>query len=313
MCSDGAVERRSLAAVLLRRLVDRNSDLWRSVSAATRSGSAAGLLHALTHEPDNSVRRKVAHAVAEAAASALVEGGSGWPELVPAVFALARSSDAGAREVALFALQQVVEYTAGEALPAAGGGVGGALGGFLDAALRDAAPGVRCAALGAVSAVITNCDDDAAREQFKALVPGMVAALGASFAVPGDEERAQEALKVLIEVVSLQPHFFRAHLDVACTAMLQIINHGSLEEACVRGRGGEGGGGGESGAAPFTPSPRPQHAQAGPRVPALPGRECGRDAAQDPQARGRGAAPRAVVPVHRRGQRRGVGARGRRA
>ena len=70
--SDPSPARRSTAAVVLRRTVQRDGRVWELLDAATQGGLKATLLRAFLAEAAPDVQRKVAHAIAELACVAAV-------------------------------------------------------------------------------------------------------------------------------------------------------------------------------------------------------------------------------------------------
>ena len=109
---------RAMAAVLMRRVVGRDTlgrpnHTWQSLAPAAREQLKAGMLQAFLNEPVPDVRKKVCHAVAElATVAAVAEGGSDWPALLPAVFAMSGdAADAARREASLFMFTTLTEFT----------------------------------------------------------------------------------------------------------------------------------------------------------------------------------------------------------
>ena len=214
-----------MSAVLLRKFLVRAEGTWPKLAPATHAGVKAGLLHALAGETAASVRNKLGHALAEVAAQAAGEGAAGWPELLPGIFALAAAPVPAQREAALLAFTAVVQYTGSEVVQAHAA----TLLGILTSLLSDSASAVAVAALKATCAVIETLESDAARDVYKSLVPLLFRALERSF--ESSEEAAQDAIQSLIAVLGEQHHFFRNHLETACSSMLAIIAHGNLDDA----------------------------------------------------------------------------------
>jgi hypothetical protein len=224
-CNDPSEALRSMSAVLVRKFLTRAEGTWPKLTAATHAGVKAGLLHALAGESSASVRSKIGHALAEVAAQAAGEGAIGWPELLPGIFALAAAPVPAQREAALLAFTAVVQYTGSQVIESHAA----TLLSILTTLLSDSAPTVAVAALKATCAVIETLESDDARDVYKSLVPLLFSALERSF--QASEESAQEAIEALIQVLSEQNHFFRNHLDKACTSMIAIIAHGNLDDA----------------------------------------------------------------------------------
>jgi hypothetical protein len=236
--SDPSPARRSTAAVVLRRTVQRDGRVWELLDAATQGGLKATLLRAFLAEAAPDVQRKVAHAIAELACVAAVApdgappGAEPWPELMQAVLTMSQDgASAQRREAALFMLSALLDFSSTRI-------VGGAahrapLLALLARLLGDTAPAVSGAALRACCTLIKELDDDNALAAFVPAVPAMMRVLEAALAAgvaTSDEEAAQSALKSLIDVVQSHPEVLRPHIEAVCHAMLVVMSHAGFEE-----------------------------------------------------------------------------------
>ena len=140
---------------------------WRLFSAEAQSRVKDGLLQALAREPEQHIRRKLSHAIAETSLSAAGSGGADWPALLPAIFGLAGAPDASLRETGLHAFVQLCDY-AGETvlLPHVA-----QLHPVLAGLLNDGEGKVRVVALEAVISLLKRIKEEAARSPFQALLP----------------------------------------------------------------------------------------------------------------------------------------------
>jgi hypothetical protein len=212
-----------MSAVLLRKAVET---VWVGVPEATRTGLKAGLLHALAHEQDKSVRNKIGHVVAQAAKVGAGAGSQEWPELLPTIFSLAANPVPDIRTSALKTFTSIAASAgAGAVAPHAG-----TLAGVLPGLLADSDASVAVAALQSFCAVVENLDGPAKAHlaAYTALVPDLVKVLERSFSA--GEEYARDVLEALIEVLAGSPHFFRSNLEAICKPMLAIIQAKTLDD-----------------------------------------------------------------------------------
>lgn len=169
---------RALAAVLMRRTVDRSGTVWRALAPPAQAALKAGMLQAFVAEPEEDVRKKVCHAVAELAACASKEAGAAdWPELLPAVFSMCADAAQPARRAAsLFMFTSLTEFTGDRIIAPHCAQLQQILAGLIVDPVLPVAVG----ALKACCKMITSLEDEAQRNGFQASVPGECATAAAS-------------------------------------------------------------------------------------------------------------------------------------
>lgn len=167
-----------MAAVMLRKLLEKKpsaataagATTWAQLTPEAQATVRDGLLAAFEGEARDSVRRKISHAVAEAAVYAAGPGCANWQALLPRVFSQAQAPDAAKRRAALVLFESLASYAGEEVLvPHAA-----TLLTLLPPLLQDADNGVRIAAMAGTIALLRCIEDDAVRGRFTALVPTMM-------------------------------------------------------------------------------------------------------------------------------------------
>lgn len=227
------VPHRLLCAVLTRRLLERRAANWAKLPAETQAATKSGLLAAFSTETQRFLQEKIAHTVAEVAATAGGAACSAWPELLSTVFTLAQAPAPAQRCMALFVFSRLADYSgptllaphADKLLP------------VMTAMLADADNTVRVAAMQATIALIAALDADtpevkAARAASQALIPKLLDVM--QKALGTDEVVARDALASLIDLVRLDPHFLRPHIETACRTMVLVAEAEGLEEQTRR-------------------------------------------------------------------------------
>ena len=147
-----------------------------------------------------------------------------WPELLPAVYALAKSEAARQRAAGLYLFSSLIDYLDEDALephllP---------LHEVLSAALRDADPEVRTNAVAALRALLLVAENKVCLK-FTDLIPGVLGAVSFSLSA-FDEDDTRKIIEELIEVAQGEPAFFRAQLGAVVDAMVQIASSDALED-----------------------------------------------------------------------------------
>lgn len=227
------VPHRLLCAVLTRRLLERRAKNWDKLPAETQVATKAGLLAAFSSETQRFLQEKIAHTVAEVAATSGGPACSGWPELLGSVFTLAQAPAANQRCMALYVFSRLAEYDgpkllaphADKLLP------------VMTAMLGDADNSVRVAAMQATISLIAALDADepevkAARTASQALIPKLLDVM--QKALGTDEIVARDALASLIDLVRMDPHFLRPHIETACRTMVLVAEAEGLDEQTRR-------------------------------------------------------------------------------
>lgn len=235
---------RILCAVLLRRLLERRSGNWVKLPADKQAAVRQGLLAAFVNEPKRHLQERMAHTIAEVAATAGGDGCKDWPELLTAVFTMAQQSTpsasgnsaASVRAMSLFMFTRLAEYSgrkllaphAGKLLP------------VMQHLLKDDDNNVRVAAMRGTIALITALDADesedaavaAAKKASQALVPELLQVL--QRALLTDEYAAKDGLVSLIDLLRADPVFLRPYIAEACNCMLVITRADTFDDATRR-------------------------------------------------------------------------------
>ena len=189
LTADPSVSHRSLAAVLLRRVIQIPATAadgsvvgqWRRFTPEAQARVKDGLLQALSREPERHIRRKLSHAIAETSLNAAGRGGAEWPTLLPAIFALVGAPDAGMRESGLHVFVQLCDYAGDMVLIPHVAQLQPVLAGLLN----DAASNVRVVALEAIIALLKRVEDEALLASFQSLLPQLFKVL--ELALSADE------------------------------------------------------------------------------------------------------------------------------
>lgn len=233
LSSDANEGRRGLAAVLLRRSVERFVEgpagkikAWDTLTPDVKNVTKQGILAAFSNESVGHVQKKVTHVVAEVATQEAGEGCKNWPELLTTCMTQLQSTNDTIRESTLFLLSTLLEYTGETVL----GPHAGQLHSILQVLLGDASLRVAAAAVGTTSNIITSLDDEAARAPYVNLIPVMMGILEKSLSAQ-EESIAQDVLKSFIDIATFQARFLRPYLEPACSAMLSIVNFEGFEES----------------------------------------------------------------------------------
>ena len=203
-----------------------NDNLYDKCSAGVREFLKRELVSAYEQERDRVVQAKLAEVLADL--SGLLSAGQrgGWAELLPFVFRLTKSADAGHREGAMVLFSELgAELGATVFRP-----FFGVIEQILEAGMKDAGSfDVRLAALEAtvVFLAIMREEDASMVRKFGSLLPAMLECVTVALQ-NGREEEAQSAIKNFIDVAEMQPSFFLPHLAVVTQTMFAVMNHEGL-------------------------------------------------------------------------------------
>lgn len=254
LTADPSVSHRSLAAVLLRKVIrdtfagaDGNRiAYWRLFSAETKERVKDGVLQALAREPEQHIRRKLSHVIAETALCAAGKACAEWPALLHVIFGLAGSPDASLRQTGLHVFVQLCDY-AGDLIVVPHVAQ---LQPVLTGLLGDAESRVRVVALEAIIALLKRVEDEGVRASFQPLIPQLFKvlelALGADELQVGPEKevqpprrphsppilpppQAREALQALIDLIEDHPVFIRPFVVPVADVMLRIVTHADFD------------------------------------------------------------------------------------
>ncbi|KAM0952064.1 putative importin-beta domain, armadillo-like helical, TOG domain, importin beta family [Dioscorea sansibarensis] len=230
LLSSAPVELRSMAAILLRKLLTRDAEpssssyLWPRLSPQTQSSLKSALLSVIQREDSKSISKKVCDTISELA-SGLVDDNS-WPEFLPFLFsAVAASNSPCLAESSLLIFSQLTQYVGHTLIPHLA-----TLHSILLASLsHPTCADVRIAALNAAINLVQCLLSAQERDRFQDLLPAMIRTLTEALNT-GQEATAQEALELLIELAGTEPRFLRKQLPDVVGSMLQIAEAPQLEE-----------------------------------------------------------------------------------
>ncbi|XP_039139952.1 importin-5-like [Dioscorea cayenensis subsp. rotundata] len=230
LLSSAPVELRSMAAILLRKLLTRDADpssssyLWPRLSPQTQSSLKSALLSVIQREDSKSISKKVCDTISELA-SGLLDDDS-WPEFLPFLFSAVAASDSPRlAESSLLIFSQLTQYIGHTLVPHLA-----LLHSILLASLsHPTSADVRIAALNAAINLVQCLPSAQERDQFQDLLPAMIRTLTEALNT-GQEATAQEALELLIELAGTEPRFLRKQLPDVVGSMLQIAEAPQLEE-----------------------------------------------------------------------------------
>ncbi|OQR84814.1 importin-like protein [Achlya hypogyna] len=210
---------RAFAPVLLRRVLETEG--ISHLEIAYRETLKAQLLAALGAEPLAHIRRKLGHAIAE-----LARLEASWPELLPAVVALAQHPDTAMQITSLDVLGTLSEYM-GPTLRLHHDQFFNLFSTFIG---RPASPrlDLRVAAAKAMVAYIVVLESAQAMQPFTQLLLPLLQ-VAEELLQSSDELSAREVLSALLVLSEAHPAFLQLHLDAICGAMLQLARQRTFE------------------------------------------------------------------------------------
>lgn len=213
---------RATAAVLLRRSA---SELWDGCDdVAVKGNVKTRLLVGIRADGRKDLRKKLCDTIAVIGAPLLGQSPSQWPELLPTLFELGRSSIAYERESSLYIFSQLADYLDQSVFAPHLGTLHNAF----QASLADQDIGVQIAALRATCSLL-NLLDSSMCAQFGDLVPLMLRPVQQTIST-GDEDGARAAIELLIDVVESEPKFWKNDLPAVCSLMLGVAANANLSE-----------------------------------------------------------------------------------
>lgn len=222
--TNGPVENRSLAAVLLRKLfTSKFDDSWPHILPDSQVAIKTYLMNLIQQEQDHAVRRKVCDAIAELARNMLDEDGNmTWPEVLKFLLDCASSEDPRLRESALHIFSSVP------------GVFGVAQNEHLDTikrmlglCLQDKSIEVRFEAVRATTSfIIANEKQMNVLNHFRELLPGIISGVAESVNTKHDDC----LLKCLIELADNVPKFLRSHLEGILPFCLKVVSNAEAED-----------------------------------------------------------------------------------
>eukprot|EP00271_Cylindrocystis_brebissonii_P019237 TRINITY_DN5787_c0_g1_i1.p1 TRINITY_DN5787_c0_g1~~TRINITY_DN5787_c0_g1_i1.p1 ORF type:complete len:1153 (+),score=248.27 TRINITY_DN5787_c0_g1_i1:117-3461(+) len=208
-------------AVLLRKVFSKDK-IWGNMDGSTQAMVKVELLQCVQMEADKSIIRKLCDTVAVLATEILEKGT--WPELLPFMFQCVSGSDDRLKEASLLIFAHLAAEIAETLTP------------YLDTLLtlfqqclsQSTNSDVRITALRASTTFIQTLEGKEL-EKFHALLPSMLQTLTLALNNK-EEEAAQEALGMFIEVGGTNPRFLRRQLQDILLMMLQIAEAAELDE-----------------------------------------------------------------------------------
>ena len=227
---------RVFSAVLLRRLLIAGKE-FSKVTPAEQQDIKRNILACLTTPDMNAVPRPLRRSLVHCVCSVAVAGVEGppprsletaWPEVLPTLAGLCQpTSPVALRESGYELLRRLVEAVPTAMLPHRATLLQ-IMGTGLSADNGNVSDDVHLAALQATAEFLTLLRTDAEQQPFQAFVPMLLQTLS-KMLTSGDELASRNALESLCMVADAQPKFWRPHLAVVWTSMLQIGGHVDLE------------------------------------------------------------------------------------
>jgi len=215
-------ESKTMAAVLARSTL---SEVWEKLSTSTKEDLQSRLLDALKAESSAPFLRKVANVVG---AISFAANDGKWPQLLPTLYEMCKHEDSNKKELGFYMLSLVLGHAGSDLMK-----FDEELHPLFENALQDRSCGVQVSGLKAISSFLSSCSTNKQMKPAQALLSRMLAAIGS--AVQGDEYNARAGLDVLIEIVQVNPRFFKPQLKEISSAMLQHITmNRNLEPATRR-------------------------------------------------------------------------------
>ena len=217
-----AVEIRSLAPVLLRRIAQRtinDQSYYVVIGDDVRHYVHLQLLEALQKEQQASVRNKMSDAVAELAQHG-IENSIEWPQLVQCIDSLSRAPSQSHREAAFRIISGapglLVDPETSRQL--------------LSLGITDSVEPVRLAAIKAAVCFLLEADDLIV-DALASLVPLMFQMLPSALNSPDSQDGARDALGNLIELAEAHPKLFRPVLQQIVDLLLSSLQNDRIEDS----------------------------------------------------------------------------------
>ncbi len=219
VCTHSDVNVRQQAAIQAARLVDRH---WKVATPEQKTAVRQHLLEATLKEQNAKCRHSDAYLVAAVATLDFVDGE--WPELLPALFALASSNDAAQREVGSYII-----YSTLEADPAIYKDHAAKLLELFAQLIKDpVSTDVQINTVMSIGAMLVLIEDikamdegDAGVEAVRDLVPQMGLVLKNAIDV-GDDEKVTQVFDVLQQFLVFSPAFIGTHLKSLMQFMMNL-------------------------------------------------------------------------------------------
>lgn len=212
---------RALAAVLLRRSAQ---ELWTGAEEEARNSVKNQLLSGIRADIRQDLRKKICDTIAVIGAPLVDKDPCQWPELLPTLFELARSTSSHERENAMNVFSQLAEFVDAKAfVPHLA-----TLKTAFYTCLSDSDLFVQLAALRATCSLL-NLLESKLCNNFVDLVPHMLRPIQETVSA-GKEEEARSAIEMLVDVVENEPKFWKKDLPVVCNLMLEVASNKNLSD-----------------------------------------------------------------------------------
>lgn len=210
---------RAMAAVLLRRSAQ---DLWDGADKANQDSVKSRLLHGVHADGRKDLRKKLCDTVAVIGAPLIGKDPSEWPELLPTLFELGRSSIPHQRESSLYIFSQLADFLDQKVFAPHLATLKAAF----QAGLADQDVNVQIAALRATCSLL-NLLESPLCSGFVDLVPLMLRPVRETV-LAGNEDDARASIELLIDIAENEPKFWKNDLPAVCTLMLEVASNTNL-------------------------------------------------------------------------------------
>eukprot|EP01123_Difflugia_compressa_P007967 TRINITY_DN225_c0_g1_i1.p1 TRINITY_DN225_c0_g1~~TRINITY_DN225_c0_g1_i1.p1 ORF type:complete len:1096 (-),score=260.74 TRINITY_DN225_c0_g1_i1:411-3698(-) len=227
--SSANIDLRPFALILLRRALAgsiNDKSIWDKISEQTQAALKQQLLIAIESEENPSVRAQLCEVTMDLAGDLLQADTRSWPEILEWLLRMASSSMWYHRQSALFILAHLSPN-----LTQVFGDQFHIIKNLLAAGLTDPQDiKVRLAALDASTNYIHTFTKQPARSELQTLLPAMLEVVANCLNV-NDEENAQNALKLFIELAELDPGFIKPNAPMVIDAMIKIGQVKTLQDS----------------------------------------------------------------------------------
>jgi len=219
-----AVDVRSMAAVLFRRLLSNLDDFDTKISADVQELCKQQLIQAVQKEQEEVMRKKICDSIAELAKCYLDEDGNNqWPDILKFLYDCCNSNENRMKETALhiiiafpgiFGTQQETYIQVIKEM--------------LMSCLQHTNPNkVRLLSARAACTFITECVEESKYKYFVDIYPGILEAI----AIAAKEESDDNVLKNFVDLVDMAPKIVRPHLQATIDLMLLILSNTELQNS----------------------------------------------------------------------------------
>ena len=210
---------RAMAAVLLRRSA---TDLWKQADDSSKANVKNLLLMGIRADGRNDLRRKLSDTIAVMGAPLIDKEPSEWPELIPTLFELSRSSFPYEREASLYIFSQLADFLDQRIFTPHLVTLKNAF----HSGLSDNDLQVQIAALRATCSLLNLLHSELCNG-FVDLVPLMIQPVQRTIA-DNNEDDARACIELLIDVVESEPKFWKKDLAPVCQLMRDIAMNTKL-------------------------------------------------------------------------------------